>query len=102
MAAASDIHDLAAGDLDGDGDEEVVAAVGPWQAFDLRVFRRAGERLELVDRRRIGAPPQARDEWVSTFIDLMNIGEGSFDVVATRGQQLALVDGFRSTSRPVS
>lgn len=54
--------------------------------------------LRRVDHRGIGAPPQGRDEWISTFIDLMNVGEGSFDVVATRGDHLALVDGYRITS----
>src|SRR5690606_32040122 len=54
-AARSDINALGAGDLDGDGRPELVAAVGPWTAYDLRVFRAgAGEELELVARKAFG------------------------------------------------
>ena len=51
----SDINALAAGDLDGDGRPELIAAVGPWHAYDLRVLR-AGEdgALTPVARRSFG------------------------------------------------
>ena len=51
----SDINGLAAGDLDGDGREELVVAVGPWRAFDLRVLRRGPDgALTQVARRSTG------------------------------------------------
>jgi len=58
--AASDVSEselsaLWAGDLDGDGAQEVVAAFGAWSAFDLRVFRPGDDgALELLARRRFG------------------------------------------------
>ena len=43
------------GDLDGDGSQEIVAAFGPWTAFDLRVFRAGDDGgLRLLARRRFG------------------------------------------------
>ncbi|HEY0136552.1 MAG TPA: FG-GAP-like repeat-containing protein, partial [Nannocystis sp.] len=36
---ASDINPLVAGDLDGDGRDELVVALGAWRAFDVRVLR---------------------------------------------------------------
>jgi len=55
-AVKSDINDLAVGDLDGDGAPELVAAVGAWNAYEVRVFRAgAGGELELVARRTLGS-----------------------------------------------
>ena len=53
--AASSLEATWVGDLDGDGHTELFAAFGPWDAFDLRVFR-ADERgaLQMVARRREG------------------------------------------------
>ena len=45
----------AVGDLDGDGVDELAIGFGPWQRFDLRVFRPdARGQLELVAERRLG------------------------------------------------
>ena len=53
-ASGSEVAALWQGDLDEDGAPELIAAIGPWHAFDLRVFRAGDERLELVARRRVG------------------------------------------------
>ncbi len=52
----SDITGLLAGDLDGDGREELVVALGPWRAYELMILRHspASEQLELVSRHRVG------------------------------------------------
>ncbi|MEZ4453820.1 MAG: hypothetical protein R3B09_30470 [Nannocystaceae bacterium] len=52
--AASDVTDLLVHDLDGDGELELIASVGPWKAYDLRVFHARGGTLELVDRLQLG------------------------------------------------
>jgi hypothetical protein len=54
-ASDSQLSALWAGDLDGDGVQEIVAALGPWTAFDLRVFH-ADDRgeLSLLARRSFG------------------------------------------------
>jgi hypothetical protein len=52
---ASDIEDLEAADLDGDGRPELIVATGPWQSYDVRVYRRGADaRLHLVDRDMLG------------------------------------------------
>jgi tetratricopeptide (TPR) repeat protein len=54
-ASHSELSALWVGDLDGDGTQELVAAIGPWNAFDLRVFHGDAQgRLELVARRSFG------------------------------------------------
>ncbi|MDC0673291.1 protein kinase domain-containing protein [Nannocystis radixulma] len=54
-AAGSDISGVVAADLEGDGRPEIVAAVGPWKAYDLRVFKPKDQRkLDLVIRRAFG------------------------------------------------
>ncbi len=53
---SSDIRSLVAADLDGDGARELGVAVGPWQAYDLRVLRpgaAAGE-MQQVARQKLG------------------------------------------------
>ncbi len=51
----SDIDALAAGDLDGDGRDELVVAAGPWRAFDLRVMRYGPDgELATIARRSLG------------------------------------------------
>jgi predicted Ser/Thr protein kinase len=55
-AAHSDLQAMFTTDLDGDGRDELVVSAGPWNAFDLRVYR-AGARapeLALVARRKFG------------------------------------------------
>ncbi len=54
-AADSALEAAVVADLDGDGVDELTAAIGPWHSFDLRVFRAgAGGELELLTRRRFG------------------------------------------------
>lgn len=48
-AAESTVESFAAADLDGDGIEELAVALGPWHAFDVRIFQR-GEHGSLEQR----------------------------------------------------
>ncbi|MFZ5475313.1 MAG: protein kinase domain-containing protein [Myxococcota bacterium] len=57
-AIHSDVTGLAAGDFDGDGAPELAAAVGPWSAFDVRVFDAAPGGITRVARRRMGYVPR--------------------------------------------
>ena len=52
----SDIVDLLAEDLDDDGTVEVVAALGPWNAYELQVLRHdpASDLLRMFTRHRLG------------------------------------------------
>jgi len=52
----SDVVALLAEDLDGDGVIEVVAALGPWHAYELQVLRHdpASDTLRTVARHRLG------------------------------------------------
>jgi len=52
----SDVVTLLAEDLDGDGVTEVVAALGPWHAYELQVLRHdpASDTLRTVARHRLG------------------------------------------------
>ncbi|MCB9751561.1 MAG: protein kinase [Myxococcales bacterium] len=54
----SDVLDLVAGDLDGDGRAELVAGLGAWSAYELQVLRRdpGADALTLVTRRKLGQP----------------------------------------------
>jgi len=53
----SDVTGLAVADLDGDARPELVAALGPWRAYDIRVFRPTAEgTLRQVARRKLGIP----------------------------------------------
>ena len=55
-ATASDITDLIAPDLDADGRPELVATVGPWRAYDVRVFRpKPDGALDQIARRAFGS-----------------------------------------------
>ncbi|MBL9102886.1 MAG: protein kinase [Myxococcales bacterium] len=55
-AVGSDLMGLVVADLEGDGRPELVAEVGPWKAYDVRVFKpdAAGE-LDQVARRSFGS-----------------------------------------------
>jgi hypothetical protein len=54
-AADSDVEAALVADLDGDGVDEVVMAIGPHRAFDLRVFHAGADgRLELAARTQVG------------------------------------------------
>ncbi|MEQ1572467.1 MAG: hypothetical protein ABMA64_43000, partial [Myxococcota bacterium] len=53
-AAESDVDALAIADVDGDGKTELVAALGPWSAYDLRVFRSGARGMETVAREKLG------------------------------------------------
>ena len=52
----SDVVDLLAEDLDGDGAVEVIAALGPWTAYELQILRHdpASDTLRMLTRRRLG------------------------------------------------
>ena len=52
----SDVVDLLAEDLDGDGTTEVIAALGPWQAYELMLLRHDPEtdQLRRFTRHRLG------------------------------------------------
>ncbi|MCB9703681.1 MAG: serine/threonine protein kinase [Myxococcales bacterium] len=52
--SASDVNHLIAADLDRDGRPELIAALGPWWAYDLRIFQDEGGDLRLVDRLQLG------------------------------------------------
>ena len=53
--AQSDLQTALVADLDGDGRDEVFAAIGPWRDFSLRVFRPGDDgALALLDRRQLG------------------------------------------------
>lgn|GEM_PF-1343112 len=55
----SDADALLFADLDGDGEDELIAALGAWSTYDLRVFRVAPDgALSLLARRRVGAVAQ--------------------------------------------
>ncbi len=55
-AVESDINDLVVGDLDGDGVPELIAAIGAWKAYELRVLRADGRGgLDLVTRKTLGS-----------------------------------------------
>ncbi len=53
---ASDINSLLADDLDGDGTIELIAVLGPWQAYEIQVLRHdpASDTLRTITRRRLG------------------------------------------------
>ena len=54
-ASASDVEAILPVDLDGDGHHELVVAVGPWDAYDLRVLRQGDNgALTHIDRRELG------------------------------------------------
>ena len=66
-ATHSDINALTPGDFDGDGREELAAAVGAWRAYDVRIFAAGPDgELQIAARRRFGhvtrmAPLRAAD-----------------------------------------
>lgn len=55
--ARSDVSHLLTADLDRDGRTELVAALGPWHAYDLRVLGRAPDdgEFEVLARRKLGS-----------------------------------------------
>lgn len=53
--AGSMVNDVVVGDLEGDGSSEIIAAVGGWDAYDVRVFAPGNEDVRLIARRKIGA-----------------------------------------------
>ena len=52
--AMSDISALTGLDLTGDGRDELVVAVGPWSAWDLRVLTHDGDGLKRIARTKLG------------------------------------------------
>ena len=66
-ATHSDINALVPGDFNGDGHEELAAAVGAWRAYDVRIFEATPDgELRIAARRRFGhvtrmAPLRAAD-----------------------------------------
>ncbi|MBZ5712841.1 serine/threonine-protein kinase [Nannocystis pusilla] len=82
----SDLEDMIAADLDGDGVQEIVAAFGPSRAFDLRVFHAdAAGRLELVARRPFG--------WVKS-LGVLRRPDGELVLVALRDDHGSNADVF--------
>lgn len=53
-ATDADLGGLQIADLDGDGRDELVVQLGPWTAYDLRVYRQEAGGLELLARERLG------------------------------------------------
>ncbi len=55
----SQLYDLQRGELDGEPGDEILAAMGPWDAYDLRVFQAgpggAGAPLVLAARQKLGS-----------------------------------------------
>jgi len=51
----SDVNALVSGDLDGDGRDELVVALGPWRAFDLRILHGGvAGTIEQIARKSVG------------------------------------------------
>lgn len=57
-AADSDVLDLAAADLDGDGEEELAVAQGAWRAFAVRLYERGDSGLEPITEAQLGLVDQ--------------------------------------------
>ncbi|MEN0068349.1 MAG: serine/threonine-protein kinase [Myxococcota bacterium] len=53
-AAGSSVTDLVVADLNGDGTSEIAAALGEWNAYDIRIFEREGREARLVAHRKLG------------------------------------------------
>lgn len=53
-AAASDVGRLRLADTDDDGEDELIAVLGPWRAFDVRILERTPEGWATRTRRRLG------------------------------------------------
>lgn len=73
----SDILDLIASDLDGDGTQELAVGAGPWSAYDVRLLRRGfdADTLDLAARRKLGTThgvttmpaPSGTGRWLVTI-----------------------------------
>ncbi|MEZ4449624.1 MAG: serine/threonine-protein kinase [Nannocystaceae bacterium] len=74
----SDVNALAITDLDGDGRPELVAGLGPWRAYDVRVLRWADGRYETVAHAEIGAAKR--------LTSAVGAGGERWLVVATNGR----------------
>ncbi|MFV8754768.1 protein kinase domain-containing protein [Nannocystaceae bacterium ST9] len=81
-ALGSDVEELAIADLDGNGDDELIAGVGAWWAYDVRVLapdRARPGRFELAARRKLGAisglisfpAPTGAGQWVAVSMPTM-------------------------------
>ncbi len=85
----SEVHALVAADLDGDGRSELTAAVGEWQAFDVRVL--AGSELRMVDRVRLGQV---------LSLAVLSRGPGRLPILAARKHQSWGSTRFLPPERP--
>lgn len=50
----SDVNALLGADLDGDGLDELIAAYGPWRAYEVRAYTAQGDGLRTVDTLGLG------------------------------------------------
>jgi tRNA A-37 threonylcarbamoyl transferase component Bud32/tetratricopeptide (TPR) repeat protein len=86
---ASDVLQLEIADLDDDGRNEMLVALGPWSAWELRVLRRDDDgKLASVDRKRLG---YIRD---LTVLDHLRNERGGLELMVPVLDEFELPPGF--------
>lgn len=68
-AANSDINVIIPADLDGDGADELIVGMGPWNAYDIRVLD-AGETDRVGDATRMAVSQRVRFGYTATGVHL--------------------------------